>query len=234
MGNYLIFGGKSSREYGIYISGAQTFNAPERDVETVTIPGRSGNLIIDNGRLKNITVSYPAYIRTDFARLAAAARNWLLAEPGYRRMEDTYAPDFYRMARFSGPLDFDTRFLNRSAECTLSFDCMPQRFDKRGEYPIRLQVPKTIINPYPFPALPLIRVYGSGAGNLMVGNTVVQIKAIDGYLDLDSDTQNAFKGPQNCNAQIYAPDFPMLEGKTGISWEGAISKVEITPRWWTI
>ena len=234
MGTYLIFGGKSSREYGIYISGAQTFGAPERDVETVDIPGRNGSLIIDNGRLKNITVSYPAYIRSDFPRMATAARNWLLAEAGYRRLEDTYSPDFYRMARFSGPLDFDTQFLNRSAECTLSFDCMPQRFDKRGEYTIRLQSPKTLINPYPFTALPLIRVYGSGAGNLMVGNTVVQVKAIDGYMDLDCDTQNAYKGSVNCNAQIYAPDFPQLEGKTGISWDGKIDHVEITPRWWTI
>ena len=44
--NYLIFDGRSSRDYGLYISGSGAFNAPERDVERVEIAGRSGDLIL--------------------------------------------------------------------------------------------------------------------------------------------------------------------------------------------
>lgn len=51
------FAGHCCREYGIYVSGENTFNGPERGYELVSIPGRSGDLIRDNKRYKNITVS---------------------------------------------------------------------------------------------------------------------------------------------------------------------------------
>lgn len=105
------FAGHCCREYGIYVSGENTFNGPERGYELVSIPGRSGDLIRDNKRYKNITVSYPAFIHRDFLRNTDAARAWLLGSPmKYQQLEDDYHPDEYRMAIFTGPLDFDTRF----------------------------------------------------------------------------------------------------------------------------
>ena len=54
MMNAFQFNGRSSSEFGVYISGGGTYNAPERDVEFMAMPGRSGDLLIDNGRFKNI------------------------------------------------------------------------------------------------------------------------------------------------------------------------------------
>ena len=60
---------------------------------------------------------------------------WLLGSPmQYQRLEDDYHPDEYRMAIFTGPLDFDTRFLNRSGETTLNFNCKPHRYIKAGTW----------------------------------------------------------------------------------------------------
>lgn len=233
MRQYLVYGGHLSSEFGLYISGEGTFNAPERDVEKVTIPGKNGDLTIDNGRFSNISVEYPAYIHERFRFFSGAARDWLLASAGYQRLEDSYHPEFFRMARFSGPLDFDVRFLSFSGECTLTFDCLPQRFDKRGEIPVVFLAAGQIVNPYRYPALPLIRVYGT-SGTLSVGGTVIQISSIDEYVDLDSETQNAYKGATNCNGNISAADFPVLTGTTGISFEGGITQVQVTPRWWTL
>lgn len=233
--NKFYFAGLSSADVGIYISGDATFNAPERDIEKVNVPGRNGSLIIDRGRFKNISVSYPAFIRTKFQENAAAARAWLMAGAQYQRLEDTYHPDQYRMARFSGPIDFDMRFLNRSGEVKLTFDCKPQRFQVAGEAPICYFEPGLLNNLYRFAALPLIKVYGSGAGTLTVGQRVVDIKALDEWVMLDSDTQNAYKGTINKNGSIYAPEFPTLEpGDNVIAWSGGIEKIEITPRWWTL
>ena len=36
------FDGKSTREFGVYITGKDVFNAPERAVEMISIPGRDG------------------------------------------------------------------------------------------------------------------------------------------------------------------------------------------------
>lgn len=230
---FLIYNGKSSREFGLYVSGSGTFNAPQRDIETIEIPGRNGTLTIDKKRFKNISIPYPAFIREKFRAYTDAAREWLLADAGYRRLEDSYHPNEYRMARFTGPLDFDTRVLNRSGECTLYFDCAPQRFLKMGEIPHTVMKTGDFINPTAFEAKPLFRVYGT-SGTLTVGNTVMEISEINEYVDIDCDTQNAYKGIENCNDKVTS-EFPtFMAGKTGIKISGGITKVIVIPRWWTI
>ena len=75
------FDNTSSRNYGIYITGEAVYNAPERAVEMVSIPGRNGALALDEGRFENIEVSYPAGIfaesETDFANAVSDFRNFL-------------------------------------------------------------------------------------------------------------------------------------------------------------
>lgn len=231
---YLIYDGECSKDYGLYVSGGGTFNAPERDVELVDVPGKNGSLVLDNGRFKNITVTYPAFIRHKFKDLSGAAREWLLRTAGYVRLEDSYNTEYYRLARFGGPLDFDTRVLNRSGECSLSFDCKPQRFLIEGDFAIDVSNGMQLFNPSPFPALPIIRVYGA-SGTLMVGDVIIQISDIPEYMDIDCELMNAYKGTVNCNSKINASRFPTLPaGQTGIAYEGNIEHVKIKPRWWTI
>ena len=44
----LVFDGIDSSTYGIYITGEAVFNAPTRDVNMITIPGRNGLYAQDN------------------------------------------------------------------------------------------------------------------------------------------------------------------------------------------
>lgn len=234
------FAGQCSANFGLIASGSGTFNAPERDVEVISVVGRSGDLIRDNGRFKNVTVTYPVSICKDFLGRAAAAREWLLSDPGYKRLEDEYNPDIFRLAMFKGPLKFDVTFLNRAGETTLSFDCKPQRFLKSGEFPIVLESSGILLNPTTFPALPLLTVYGTGSGTVTVGDVTVEIKSNDDHIVLDSEMQDAYRvadsgAYENKNACIYAPEFPQLPaGETTINWTGDISRIEIIPRWWTL
>ena len=228
------FDGVRSRDFGLYVSGNGTYNAPERDISSVTIPGKSGTLTIDNKRFKNISVSYPAFIREKFKEHSDEVKQWLLSKSGYRRLEDSYHPDLFRKARFVGPVDFEMAALNKAGATALVFDCMPQRFFKHGEIPLPMTNGGVLHNETLFDALPLIRVYGT-SGTLYVGNTVCQLNTINEYVDLDSETQNAYKGTANCNMNVYIPEFPVLApGMTSIHWEGEIKQVRITPRWWTI
>lgn len=232
--DFFSYMGKRSRDFGIYISGSGSFNAPERDVTMVSIPGRDGDLTIDNGRFKNVSIVYPAFIHEYFYTLSSAAKAWLLSHTGYARLEDTYNPDIFRVGLFAGPIDFDMRFQNWGGECELVFNCKPQRFLKSGENIVEAASAVTVFNPTLFTALPLIRVYGTAAGTLIVGNHILQISKIDEYVDIDSDLQHASKGSQNCNDKISG-NFPMLPpGETGVTFSGGIIKIEIKPRWWTI
>lgn len=234
-----FFGGRSSTEFGIIASGVHTYNAPERDLERISIPGRNGDLFRDNGRLKNIPIGYPVAILGDFARNAAAAKAWLLSDGTYKRLSDGYHPDTFRLAVFTGPIDFDVRLLNRIGETTLRFDCKPQRFLVSGETPVAFEGASTLENPG-FEALPLITVYGSGDGTVTVGDTTVKIFGMEDQIVLDCDLQNAYRESdagitEDMNGYIYAPVFPtLLPGSNAIGFTGGVERIEITPRWWTV
>ena len=98
----LTFDGKSSAGYGVYITGQAVYNAPEREVEMITIPGRNGSFAFDKGRFENITVTYPAGIfadtESDFSEAISDFRNFLCSRSGYVRLQDDYNPNEYRMA----------------------------------------------------------------------------------------------------------------------------------------
>lgn len=234
------FDGQCCDDFGLIASGSGTFNAPQRDVDIVSIMGRNGDLIIDNGRYKNITVSYPVFICNNFGDRAQAARSWLLSRGGYKRLEDDYHPDHFRLAVFKGPIDFDMKFLNHAGEAMLEFNCKPQRFLKLGERPVNLSSGTVLRNPTAFTALPLITVYGSAAGDLIIGDKTVQIKALTDQITLDCELQDAYRhvgdgAPENKNSSIYAPVFPtLLPGNNTISFSGGITGVTIIPRWWEL
>lgn len=251
------FDGVGSGSLGLHITGSATYGAPERDMETISIPGRNGDLIIDKGRYKNISVSYPVSICRDFPERAAEVRAWLLSRPGYRRLEDDYHPDYFRLAAYKGPLGFDVGPLNRTGEGTIAFDCKPQRFLKTGELPILIGefLEETqLFNPTAFPAKPLIQIWGSGEGIISVTSAAdaaagetseIEIAGLDGNVVIDSESMDVYKleddgSVSRQNGVVSLPHgFPELEpGMSSIMWlsgfESHFSRVEITPRWWTL
>ena len=64
--NYFILGGIDSRDFDMVVSCDDAFNMPERDVDTYEVPGRNGDLIVDNGRFQNIDIAYDVVIEKDF------------------------------------------------------------------------------------------------------------------------------------------------------------------------
>ncbi len=161
----LNFDGTSLRSYGVYISGEATFNAPAREVEMISIPGRSGQLALDKGRFENIEVTYPAGIyadtEADFAEAVSELRNFLCSRSGYCRIEDDYNPNEFRMGIYKSGLEV-TPALLKAGEFDLVFDCKPQRWLKSGEDKISVQDGDTITNPTLFEASPLLEIAGTG------------------------------------------------------------------------
>ena len=133
----LIFNGKDLREFGVHVSGEGTFTAPERDVEYVSIPGRDGDLLVDNGRFLNAPASYACGITRDFDENFSRLKAWLLREPGYHRLEDSYHPDEFRLAAFVAAIKPDMDAYNESGRFSLEFVCKPQRFTVVGDTPVR-------------------------------------------------------------------------------------------------
>lgn len=136
--NYFTFGPYDSRDFGIYISGSGTFNAPEAEYETAIVPGRNGALLLPEHRLGNVELEYPAYIYTDFNAKIAAMRSAFLGLEGYQRLTDSYHPDEYRLAYFPGDVEVKTTKRLDAGSFTLTFICKPQRYLVDGEQPVEI------------------------------------------------------------------------------------------------
>ena len=161
------FDGKRSRDYNTYITGSAVYNAPEREVEMIEIPGRNGAFALDKGRFQNIEVTYPAGIyaesQEDFAEALSDLRNMLCSRTSYCRLEDEYNPDEYRMAVYKSGLDVDPAAFQRAGEFEITFECKPQRWLKSGETKQAIaNSGDTITNPTLFESGPLLEIEGYG------------------------------------------------------------------------
>lgn len=233
--DFFIFGGVNSLDYGVLLDGSGTTTAPERDVMTVTIPGRSGDLLVDAGRWKNTTVSYPCTIAREFEGRFAAFKQALLAEGGYKRLEDTLHPDEYRLAYLAGPLEPETIPYNRAGTFALDFGCKPQRFLKSGEDVLTVVSGGKLYNPTGCAALPLILLTLTADAKLNVGGVQMSVAGYTGPMWIDCDLQDAYYNNTNLNKYLTAPEFPVLgAGATQVSWSGGIAKCEVMPRWWRL
>lgn len=237
--NYLIFNGHRSDEMGLVISGDGTYNAPKRKATEYKIPGRNGTLIIDEGCYENITVTYPASIVRDFVRNAEALRAWLSNSPTYCRLEDSYHPDYFRLARYSGGVEFKNFTPRlRAASVSLVFDCKPQRYLKSGEIPI--SGVSGLRNPTAFQARPKIKFTAAEtSGSIAVGNCTITFSdvAVGETITIDGETMDAItSGLQNANKYIVITggDLVVDGGSYAPIVASGLSDFEIVPRWWTI
>ena len=164
--NALEFDGINSMDHGIYITGESIYDAPERDAESVEIAGRNGNVLIDNGRWKNLEVTYHAGTfgknQAEFASKIRNFRNLLASRYGYHRLMDTYNPEEYRIGRFKS-VEVEAEGRKRAGEFDITFDCKPQRYLTNGEASIAVTNGQSLYNPTPYDASPLLAVQGYGS-----------------------------------------------------------------------
>ena len=233
--DYFTFGDVDSRSYAVGIYGDKLAEAPERDEEFVSVPGRNGDLILDNGRYKNQTVPYKAYIIDKYNSNVKGLRNALLSQKGYQRLQDSINPEEFRLGK-ALPFDVDEYGILRAGEFTLQFNCKPQKFLTIGEEVISLTSNSSIYSDFVEEAKPLIRAYGTGG--FSIGGVTIQITSANSYTDIDCDLEEAYKDSlaTDCNSNIVLVDdvFPILTfGENQVTMTG-ITKLEITPRWWIL
>lgn len=233
----ISWAGTNSDSLGVIVEHYPIRVLPERVQTATEIAGRNGALLTVDGNWQNYEQEYEVYISAEKRGLVRAARavaEWLTAPVGYQRLEDSYEPDVYRMAFYEGGQDIES-ILNRFGRATISFNCKPQRFLKSGEATKTFTAAGSLTNITKFDALPMITVYGSGAGTVTVGGITVTLSAIDEYTVLDCELMDAYKGTTNKNPTVTATEFPKLSpGANTISFSGGVTSLEIVPRWWTI
>lgn len=226
------FDGVSSSAYGVYLTGEGVFNAPERSVEMIEIPGRNGDFALDQGRFQNISVTYKVGMfdttETNFATKVANFRNWLCSKKGYVRLSDDYNPDEYRMAVYMNGFELEHDFLI-AGEAEITFECKPQRWLTSGETATAVANNGTLANPTLFEASPLLEV--KGYGNIDIGGQDIEIASVPigdvTVADIKSIVFNSPSQPISFNAiNIDISNVPTNNGD-----EITINEVALSSDW---
>lgn len=233
--NTFTYNSTASSTYNIFVEHRPVQAFPQRVIESINVPGRSGDILFDTGAYNNVSITYQvAYINKGSVRSDAINIATWLYQSDYVDLTDDYDPLYYRKAIFVSPLNV-TDILNVAGRANMTFNCKPQRYLLSGKTAITASTSTTLTNNYE-DALPTITVTGSGNGTLTVGGTTVTITAQTAAIILDSERQTAESGGNNANSLISLSNgFPVLtHGSNSVSWTGGVTGVSIVPNYWTL
>lgn len=233
------FGNVLSSDFGVYVLSARLNDSPERDTETISVPGRSGDIHIDNGRYKNINIPYICAIvkgaDLNLERFVAA----ISSQTGYQRLEDTLHPEYYRLGAFVGQVTPTMTRARQKGVFEIQFNCKPQKYLKSGEIETSMSGNgNKLYNPTRFNSKPLIKVNGTATGAIAINSKQATIASNPGYFTIDSELEDAYNSStgDNYNSRLTLSEneFPVLvSGENTINVASGMTIV-VTPRWWTI
>lgn len=241
--NSFTYAGANSLDFGLIVESTRNIHGcPTPVIETINIPGR-GNLILntkpdllDNEEFEDYEKTYICYLCPEEERsmddVAKAIFAWLFGGVAYKRLEDTYEPNYYRSAYIAEQLTITDIAKQLLGKIEITFTCKAFKMSKAGERTITLFTPGTIYNTEGFTAKPYIKLYGSGDITLYINNRSHVFKNIEEFLEIDSEILTAYKENTLQNNKVISPIFPKLTaGANNITWTGNVTKVEILPRW---
>lgn len=239
----VIFNGISTKDLGLVVQAPPSYDFPKKDYEVTHIPGRSGDIVIDKGSYQNSKRTYylASVFRpgTSFVSNASEIVKWLTSASGYARLEDSYEPDYFRLAMYNSEESMQN-YYDRATTITVSFECKPQRYLKTGELPIDLSgfTEFHLLNPTNYIALPEIILRGNNVKISFESKENKSIVSINSNQEtiIDSDLQESYNSEKLLNSiTVLENGFPKLyPGDNIIKIEGNLEKIYIKPRWWIL
>lgn len=219
--DHFIFDGVDSRQFDAYIFDVDSHNAPAKQVNTATIPGRSGDLLLPGWRFGNVTHSYDVIILRHFERNYEELRNFLLSREGYCRLEDSIHPDEFYTAYFASDIQPEHRTRKPYGKFRLTFTRKPQRWLKSGEQEYVL-LPRwySPANPTKFGCYPLITL--KCKGETITGDRfTIYIWQYNGDTPANSATRITMPENDYCpNTEDYLINIDMETLQTYVTYPG--------------
>lgn len=220
MRSSIIFNGKSSEDFGLVVEYVPASIHASRRGELITIPGRNGVIVQEDGAHETYTQTYRVWFNSRFTnnqdtfKTAREVASWLLEPSGFCRLEDTYEPGYFRFARYAGQLEVET-VLRQFGRATLTFECQPQRYLKSGE----MQIDFTKIGSH---SAKIVKIHN-------IPKYVSKIKIVSTVEDTETSLQNPTTGqsvdgiPSRGTGELeeyYITEIEVEEGYTTVSVQG--------------
>lgn len=224
------FNGIRSDELNLVVEHYPVRTFPEISYEVIEVPGRDEDVIIPNGNYKSYRQTYSVFIESYdpeepmYQLIARKVAEWLMSSPGWHKLEDSYDPEFYRMAYYSGGSEFSNLF-NTYGRGSIEFTCAPRRFYKFGDEPVAVTSSSELVNPSNFLADPIYEIPGS---SITVNGHTMSFDTSGVIIDVAKHTA---KTPLGVSVGVSSGTYESLKlGKTN-TFGGSYT---VTPRWWTL
>lgn len=241
--NSFTYNGRNSLDFGLMVESKEfVYGSAAPKVETVYVPGYGTMImnnkvdVLDNEEHEDIDIRFNCHVlpedTQDLHILARKIYSWLYGDIGFKKLQDSYEPNYYRMAYMRQAASVEDVAAALAGRITITFTARAYKRATIGDRPIVLTAPGTIYNTEEYTSKPVVTVYGSGDVVLYFEQRQISISDIDGYITLDSETLRAYKGNSNQNSKLVSAMFPRLApGKNAISWTGTVTSIEIIPHW---
>lgn len=249
MSNYFTFNGQKSSDFNMKIESYPNYTTAAKKISELEQPGANGVWVYDTGLFDRASVEYSVYLKADRGELPALASDvaaWLQGPIGYQQLEDTYDPDYYRMAIFAGPLDLSSWF-HWYGRATLSFSCRPERWLKSGqdEQILNGTVSGTMMNIVVdnpgMPAAPIFILQNNenAYGSISAGGTTVAFSDLPaGSITFDAELMLAYEtNNPDTNLTNHISGSSVLRipsGQSIIRCSTSFTQVKMIPRWWKL
>lgn len=239
------FNGKKLSDIGAIITEAPSYVLAVREMDFVPIPCKSGDVIVDKNRFKNVSITYtissiPTFCHYSEQQFAYMLSEWLLTSYDYQILRDTYNVGYFRKAicdRLSAP----TVEASGVVSTTITFTCEPFLYSESGTRKVTYKstnswIDDTIFNPESWEAEPTIKIIGNGDFACSIGNANFGVDGVTGPVTIDKKTETIYDAEGNpCNEKLTAQALPTLApGRNWVNVTGTGPEpfiVEIIPNW---
>lgn len=231
---YFIFNGKSSLDFGLRVTNDYKIVSTGNDINTVTVAGRDGDLLISNNRLKSVSIELPCTIKSNksLQALSTDISNWLNVE-GYKDMTFSWDNDYIYRVAFIEAFEIAS-IMRQFGTIKLNFLAQPVKYFKDGMQRQNLSNGLALNGKGNVKAKPIIKLTGSGETVLTINGRKTKLKDVQGNIVLDMQSNQVYSGNLSAwNKVVRSPEFvmPYLDaGRNLISWTGDFT-AEITPFW---
>lgn len=221
--------GVNVSKYKLSVTDRPPVPTPEQDVEHKEIRGRHGSLT-KKYAFKDIEYKLTFNFLEDSA-FKQAFRVAKLAFFNAKKLSFDDDPGIYYKIK-SLVIDDADNDVEEYGQFEVTFTLDPFAYQETSTQTITAA---TTLNNPGYESEPYIKAYVAGNGNIYVGVQKIAITNINGTIEIDTALMNAYRVENglitNLNSHMVG-NFPVLpHGQTKISFDGAISKLEIDPRW---
>lgn len=251
------YAGASAESIGMYVIRRPDIPAPERDMETIIIPGRDGALHKDNGRYNQIEIKIEFNYLDEpekWSERWRCAKRWLSARNAKLKLSDDAA---YHYFVYLVKLETNERVAYELGRFTAAFLCAPYMYldegniERKQEFePVFLStargepildasgtrlfstcMSKTLVNAMDT-CHPLYRVVGNGICSFSINGNWMHAD-VKGELIIDTELQAAYRQDGVKMNQKVTGDYTklyLLPGQNELM-TGSEFDFYITPRW---